>query len=452
MLEALLQQEEGKTLEFKENATSLTRILQTIIAFANTAGGTLVIGVRDNSKKVVGVDDVLKQEERIASAVADSITPLMIPNFQFHTWRGRDVLLIEVAHCYGPYYLKSKGIDKGTFVRFGSTNRLADRLTITTMKRLADHQTFDELPHLRAKQQDIDFEFAKKCFAAVNKSFTVKTAKSLDVLIEHQAQYYPSNAALLLFRKNHSRFFPDATVRCGLFAGTTKTKILDQKDIHLPLPEALTAALTFIHRHTSVESDIEQYQRIDTPQYPPVVIREAVTNAILHADYSIKGVSIHIAIFTDRLEITNPGALPFGLSLEKALSGISQLRNRVIGHVFRELQLIERWGSGLGRMIETCAQQGIKPPTFEECDNYFRVTLYHERSTLQLSVAWQQALVDYLLQHHKITPKHASKLWQVTDRTASSRLAALRDQGIITEVSVNPYDPKKHFVLTGQKK
>lgn len=451
MLDRFLQQEEGKRLEFKENTKSLARILQTIIAFANTAGGTLIIGVRDKTKEVVGIDDILQQEERIANAVADSITPLLIPSFQFHTWRNRDVLIISVAHCYGPYYLTTKGEEKSTYVRFGSTNRAADNATIMELKRLARHQTFDELPNLHAKQDDIDFELAKQLFAKVSKKFTIKTAQSLDLLIRHQTSYYPSNAALLLFGKHRERFFPDAIIRCGLFAGATKTEILDQKEINLPLPQALEETLIFISRHTSVKSKIEHVQRIDIPEYPPVVVREAILNTIVHADYSIKGTNIQVAIFADRIEITNPGALPFGLSLEKALSGISQLRNRVIGHVFRELGLIERWGSGLGRMIQVSKEQGIQAPTFEECDNYFRVTLYHEAATSAFRTPWQQQLVDYLIQHNKVTPKEASKLWQVTDRTASSRLAQMREQGIITEISMNPYDPKKHFVLSKTK-
>ncbi|CAM2888144.1 ATP-binding protein [Legionella anisa] len=90
MLEALLQQEEGKLLEFKENTQSLNRIVQPIIAFANTAGGTLVIGIKDKTKEAIGIDDVVQDEERIANAIADSVSPLLVPYFQFYTWRNRD--------------------------------------------------------------------------------------------------------------------------------------------------------------------------------------------------------------------------------------------------------------------------------------------------------------------------------------------------------------------------
>lgn len=97
--------------------------------------------------------------------------------------------------------------------------------------------------------------------------------------------------------------------------------------------------MTFIRRNTSLGAVIKDIRREDTPQYPPLVIREAVLNALAHADYSAMESPTHIAIFNDRLEITNPGSMPLGMSLEIALSGVSQLRNRVLGRVFRELRL-----------------------------------------------------------------------------------------------------------------
>ncbi|MBA2654426.1 MAG: putative DNA binding domain-containing protein [Gammaproteobacteria bacterium] len=448
MLEALLSQEESKVLEFKENAESLNGIIRTIIAFGNTAGGTIVVGIKDKTKEAIGVKNILNEEERIANAIADSITPLITPNFQFNTWRNRDFLIISVNFAPMPYYLKSKGLEHGVYIRLGSTNRVADKATIAELHRLAIHQSFDELPNFQAKQEDIDLSLAKELFLAKGKKFDLNVAKSMHLLVSYQSTYYPSNSAILIFGKDRRHFFPDAIIQCGCFAGTTKTQIIDQQEIDLPLPNAIDQAILFIERNSSVRSEIGRIQRIDIPQYPPVVLREAIINAIVHADYSIKGGTIQIAIFSDRLEITNPGTLPYGLTLEKALSGISQLRNRVIGHIFRELSLIERWGSGLGRMIEVCQQQGITEPKFEELDNYFRVTLYHDAHLVPTKVIWQKVIINYLKQHQIVTTKDASRVWKVTERTASSRLKKMLDEGLIIEVGTGPFDPKKKFVLT----
>ncbi len=447
MLENLLSQNEGKILEFKENTASLESIVKTIIAFANTAGGTLVIGIRDKTKEIIGVKDVLKEEERIANAVSDSISPQIIPNFQFYTWRKVDLLIVSVSHNIGPHFLKSKGIEKGVYIRLGSTNRIADKTTISEIQRLATHHSFDEMPNLKAMKEDIDFELAKQLFHKESKTFDKNIAESIQLIVKFQSDYYPSNGAILLFGKNRRLFFSNAIVQCGLFLGQSKSNILDQQEIDSPLPIALNQILTFIQRNTQIRSEIGSKERVDIPQYPPIVIREAVINALVHTDYAVKGANVQIAIYSDRIEITNPGALPFGLSLEKALSGISQLRNKVIGHVFRELGLIERWGSGFRRMIETCQSMGIRTPLFEECDHFFKVTIYHEPSKFILEEEWQKKMVEYLQENQRITIKDASKLWKVTNRTAASRLNHLRDLGLLVEISKNLTDPKKHFVL-----
>lgn len=447
MLEELLTKEEGKTLEFKENTISLHKIIQTIVAFANTAGGILVIGVKDKTKDVIGLANILKEEERIANAIADSVSPLLIPSLQLHTWRDRDLLLISVSHGFGPYYIKSKGIEKGTYVRFGSTNRLADAATILEIQRLKEHKYFDEQPNFDCAKNDINFDLAKELFAKISKKMTDRTAKSLGLIVQHHAGEFPSNGAVLLFADHSKKFFPDAIIRLGLFLGKDKSQIIDQQDLEVPISIALEPIIAFIRRHTSMAAEIGEIRRTDIPQYPPVVIREAVVNALLHSDYSIKGASIQIAIFEDRIEIINPGCLPFGLSIEAALSGISQLRNRVIGRVFRELNLIEQWGSGLGRMINICEKQGVLPPKFEEVGNFFRTTLYHGTNKLIHIEEWHKPVIEYLKIHNEILPKKTQELWKVTSRTASSRLKKMCEEGILVEISTSRFDPQKKFTL-----
>lgn len=447
MLEKLLTKEEGKTLEFKENTKSLLKIIQTIVAFANTAGGTLIIGIKDKTKKVIGLANILEEEERIANAIADSVSPLLIPSLQLHTWRDRDLLLISVPHSFGPYYIKSKGVEEGTYIRFGSTNRLADATTILEIQRLKEHKYFDEQPNFDCTMNEINFDLAKELFAKISKKMTDRTAKSLGLIVQHHAKELPSNGAVLLFADHYKDFFPDAVIRLGRFLGTDKSQIIDQQTLEVPLSKALEPIIAFIRRHTSTAAEIGETRRKDIPQYPPVVVREAVINALLHTDYSIKGASIHIAVFEDRIEITNPGCLPFGLSFEAALSGISQLRNRVIGRVFRELNLIEQWGSGLGRMLNICGQQGMPLPKFEELGNFFRTTLYHGVNTFIGIEEWQKQIIAYLKLHKEILPKKAQELWSVTSRTTSSRLKKMCEQGILVEISTGPFDPQKKFIL-----
>ncbi len=448
MIEDLITKNEGKTLEFKENTKSLTKIIQTVIAFANTAGGTIVIGVKDRKKEIVGIQDILIEEERLASAIADSIEPLITPSFQLSSWRQRDLLVIHVPYSIGPYFLKAKGREGGTFIRFGSTNRTADRATIEAITRSKQRQFYDELPCYQTSNEDLDFDLGKKLFSKISKKFTPQNARSLELLVHHQGHELPSIGGILLFGKQEKRMeiFPNAMVRCAKFQGKTKVKFIDQLDICGPLPLAVDSAFEFVKKHSMVAYEIEAVRRKEVPQYPPQVVREAIINALVHADYSVKGSTIQIAIFEDRMEITNPGALPFGLSMETALSGFSQLRNKVIGRVFQELDLIEHWGTGLGRMIEICQDQGISEPLFEEVDNYFRVTLFHGNKSPQISEKWEEALIEYLSKNDEVTAKQAQKIWDVTARTTTTRLKKMKEKRLVVEVSTGPYDSRKTFI------
>jgi len=447
IISELLAQNESKTLEFKESTKSLQKIIQTIVAFANTAGGTLIIGIADKTKEVVGLSDVLQEEERLASAVADSISPQLFPTFQLYTLQNRDLLIVSVSHNFGPYYIKSKGLEGGTYVRLGSTNRLADQQTILQIQRLQEYKYFDEQPNFSCPLAEINLELAKKLFANLSKDFTPQTAKSLGLVVSYHAKELPSNGAVLLFAENHIDYFPDARIKLGRFLGLTKSVFLDHFDVEVPLVIALDQVLAFVRRHTSTAIVIGATKHTEVPQYLDFLVREAVTNALVHADYSIGGASIQVAIFDDRIEITNPGCLPLGLTMESALSGISKLRNRVICRVFRELKLIEQWGSGLKRMREVCQQAGILEPKFEELGNFFRVTLYHEKHKQLDTEELDKPIIEYLKKQKKISPKKAQALWAVTPRTTSTRLKKMVARGILTEIATGPFDPKKVLML-----
>jgi ATP-dependent DNA helicase RecG len=157
--------------------------------------------------------------------------------------------------------------------------------------------------------------------------------------------------------------------------GTTKAGIFDQLDIQAPLPQALEQALAFLKKHAVRSADFQELRRVDRWSIPLASLREALTNALVHADYSQRGAPIRVAYFDDRIEIENPGVLIPGLSLDDLPRGISRLRNRVISRVFRELGLIEQWGSGIPVILEEAASQHLPPPLFEEVGLRFRVTL-----------------------------------------------------------------------------
>ena len=447
MLEEWLKEEESKTFEFKENAASLDRIIKTVIAFANTAGGKILVGVKDKTKEIVGLKDSLQDERRLANAIADSIAPLIVPDIHIVSWRDKELILISVPHGTGPYYLRSLGIGKGTYVRLGSTNRVADGSMILELQRLSENLTFDELPAIKSSIEDLDLDDIKKRFKHVHKKFTQSSALSLKMFVKKHNQLIPTNGAILLFGKNREEVFPEVVIRCVRFLGTTKGEALDHQEISKYLPDAIDEIMNFIRRNTRLKAEFGEIRRKDIPEYPPIVVREAIINALIHADYNIRGSHVQIAIYDDRLEITNPGFLPFGLTLQEALQGMSQLRNKVIGRVFKELELIEQWGSGLRRIRENCAKRGLKEPLLEEIGYFFRITIFNEPRRELVLQGWQKELVDYLKENKTISTHEAASLFKISVRSTRVRLRKMVNEGIISEVATNPTDPKKEFIL-----
>ena len=130
----LITSPEGKTLEFKRDLSSLAPVMKTLVAFANTAGGALVVGVTDDGA-VVGVAHPLAEEERLASAIADSIRPAMTPEIDLVSHQGKTLLLVRVPHWRGPFYVRSEGPQEGVYIRLGSTNRRAGPEILAELQR-----------------------------------------------------------------------------------------------------------------------------------------------------------------------------------------------------------------------------------------------------------------------------------------------------------------------------
>jgi len=448
LIESLFKQNEGKTLEFKQDLSSPLKIIKTIVAFANTAGGKIVIGIQDKSKNVIGIQNVTAEEERLANLISDSISPQLVPNISTTNWRGAELIVVDVHPDPKPYYITSEGFQDGVYIRHGSTNRKASPEIIKEIQLLARNTSFDEQPCLYANSEAVDFRVASELFEAAGKPINERKLRTLKLNVSYQGSEYPSNGCILLFGKNRLDYFPDALIRCARFKGLTRTNILDQADIDTHLPNAIDQAIRFIERNTSQGIDIGRSTHTNKPEYPPKVIREAVINAVVHADYAIKGSTIQIAIFDNRIEITNLGELPFGLTLEDAISGISRLRNQVVGRVFRELEFIEQWGSGLGRMIEICRQEGLKAPEFKEMSGSFRVTIFNEAQSAEVIPDWEESIVEYLNKHERITTKEAAKLWRISDRAARDRLRKLINKYRLVEIGKNPNDPQRYYVLS----
>ena len=337
------------------------------------------------------------------------------------------------------------------FVRVGSTNRQADEALIAEMKRFVRNETFDEQPMLELNSEAVDFRVASELFAP-RRSLRPSDLLSLRIVTKVQNRQVPTVGGVLLFGATRDQHFPDAWIQCGRFAGRDKSRILDQFECSGALPATALEAIDFVRKHARVEARIEDVVRRDEWTIPLVAVREAVINAVVHADYSQSGAPIRVSIFDDRVEVENPGLLPFGVTVEDLARGVSKLRNRVIGRVFKELGLIEQWGSGIQRMCKACGDKGFPLPVFEEIGIRFRVTLMLT-SVGSVPQSETSAGIVKILTEAGVggltTAQIAAKIG-LSSRAVRTRLGSLLNEGSIVAIGKSTNDPRRTYRLVGR--
>lgn len=335
----------------------------------------MVIGVTDDKRVVGVVEDPLREEEKLCNLIADTISPRLVPNIEFVSYEDKTLIIIEVfLSNVRPHYLNAEGIDNGVYVRLGSTNRKADREMIAELKRSVQGGSYDALPMPELSVDDLDLKAMQTDFHR-EAPFTVKELQTLKLLVRDQGKLVPTHGAVLLYGKQRSFHFSDAWIQCGRFLGIDKVNIFDQTEIHDPLPQAVDSIMMFLKKHAYKSADFSEIRRKDVWSIPVESLREIIINALVHTDYSQRGAPIRIAFYDDRIEVENPGILLPGMTIDDMKNGVSRIRNSVIVRIFKELNLIEQWGSGLKRVFADAKKEGLPEPKIEELGMRMRISL-----------------------------------------------------------------------------
>jgi len=362
-------------------------------------------------------------------------------------WRDTHIIVIDVSLSNTrPHFLTHKGIEASTYVRVGSSNRLADRALIESLRRSINVKTFDEEPLYEAKAEEIDLNEIERIFKPF-REITNADLQTLGVIIKDQSRTVPSIGGVLLFSKDRFRIFPDSWIQAGHFAGIDKAKILDTRDINGSLPALIHDSVLFIRKHISVGLKIEGIHSEEEWSIPEAALREAIVNAIVHTDYSLVGAPIRISIFDDRIEIQNPGLLLPGLTIDDITSGFSKIRNRVIARVFREIKLIEQWGSGIQRIVKSCAEAGLEPPIFEEIGYNFRVTFSRNKLHPAYLDEVDKNILQILQEGVALSTNEIAQMIGLSVRSVRPRLIKLIQKGKVLEFARSKKDPHKKYTL-----
>ncbi len=387
---------ESKNVEFKEDLPEKSiKYMKSVVAFANGTGGKIIFGIADKTREVIGIDkeDVFKKIDAIANAVSDSCEPAIIPDITLQTIDGKTVIIVEISDGrQRPYYIKTLGREGGVYVRVAGTTRLADEYMIEELMLEGSNRHFDQVlcTGLTITDEEIDGlckamkEQAVKNARSEEQKASIKDVgrqqlRSWGILIERDGKDYPSNAfAILTGNGLH------VATQCGVFKGTTKAVFVDRKEYTGPLWEQIDEAFHFVLRNIQLGATFVGIYRQDVYEIPPDSIRELIINAMVHRSYLDHG-RIQVAVYDDRLEITSPGKLPMGQTIERMKEGYSKVRNEALAHAFAYMNLIESWGSGIPRIINEVKAVGLQEPEFIGGDVDLRINIYRNRNDVNIT-------------------------------------------------------------------
>jgi len=447
----LVKKGESEQLEFKSTTSNIVAGIQTLCAFLNSEkGGSVVFGVTDYGDiKGQNVSDSTKKN--IANEL-NKIEPRPSPKV--------DVIYVPIKNNNEVIILKTKAgenapytYDGRAYVRNQSTTSRMSKEEYVYLHNQNNQTLWESLTGNTCKLSDLDLNRIKEMVRmAVYEKRMPESAMSEsipDVLqkLEIAVNGKLTNAAVVLFCKNENKQFLQCNIKLARFKGIDKTEFLDTKTFRGNAFDMYDKAMDFLSFTLPVAARIEDNNptRVETPAIPYKVLREAVTNAIIHRDYSQAGGSISIAVYDDRVNISNIGALPKGVELNQlSKEHQSILRNPLIAQVFYLCGKIEKWGRGTIEMINDCKKVGNSPPKYEEIGGGFSLTLPLKESInsvikQQLSdhdlsklTDRQKKIIEILRQGALTTTQLIKKMRsKLTTRTMQLELVKLRELNLI---------------------
>ncbi|SHL01098.1 RNA-binding domain-containing protein [Fibrobacter sp. UWEL] len=377
---------ESRTLEFKAVLPQDSRKwLKTIVAFANGAGGKLVVGV-DDQRRVLGISDdidVFEFKDKIVDVVATSCEPMIFPNVYAKSLEGKTIVVIQVYPGHGtPYHIKSDGLERGTFVRMGATSREADEAILDELRFRGKNIHYDEFPRpdIPVKKSDLS-ELCRDFSERAERRIQKKDLVNFKVLREFESGLQATNAYAILVGKHDF----SSRIQCARFKGNDRTVFIDKKDFEGPLCKQIDGAFQFVLEHINMGLDIQGVTHKKVYELPTVALRELIVNAVVHRNYQLPS-AVQVAVYDNRVEITSPGMLYGSLTVSDAVNGVTATRNRVLARTLEKIGVVEGWGSGLKRVQTLCTEAGVDFPEILELGNVLRFNFYRVKKNKKRDV------------------------------------------------------------------
>ena len=373
-VKALIDQGENQFIEFKEQKVHSDSIAKEIAAFANTQGGTILIGVNDQCG-ICGVDDSKNWEEWVANISRHNIIPAIQADCLIVEIDGKKIVVIDIPKGSDKPYQTNKNL---YHIRIGSTSRVASQAELMRMFQHAGMFHYDltgventSLKHLNMTA--VSSYFQRYEIDIDDETDVTSLLINTDVLTDNKNV---TVAGLLLFGTYPQKFLKNSSVSYAHFAGTgLNDELIDRQVIEGTLAFQIDTALSVVKHNIMEASKIEKAKRVvKSERYPDKVFRELLVNACVHRNYAIHGSRIRILQFDDRIEFISPGRLPNTVTIEKLKNGVSYAVNPVIVKFMENLRYIDKLGRGIPMVCHEARRLGFEP-IFQEAGEEFQVIL-----------------------------------------------------------------------------
>ena len=375
-------------IEYKvEMPKKSEKYMKTVVAFANGRGGRIVFGVDDKTLNIVGMnpDTIFQTMDAITNAISDSCEPKIYPDVTLQSIDDKTIIVVEIhPGPMRPYYIKNKGLVDGTYVRVAGTSRHAEGYMLKELILEGQNRYFDNEPceYLEINEDDIKDLCDKMKKIAIENTWNDEEKAAIrdvtknilitwGILKEDNGKIIPTNAYALLTGKMQIQ----PTIQCAVFKGKTRAYFVDRREFSGPIQDQVQLAFQYVLEKINMGMQIKGIYRQDVYELPINSVRELIANAVAHRNYLEPG-NIQVAIFDDRLEVTSPGMLLNTVSIKKMIEGYSRLRNPAIANAFAYMKIIEKWGTGIPRILRECKEYGLKKPELIDFDGDFRVNMY----------------------------------------------------------------------------
>lgn len=433
----------SERIAFLPSRLSAAKLAETLVAMANAHGGMIIAGVTPGGR-VAGIEDPDEMRDTVQSAEFMPNPAMVLPLPQIIDHYSKQLCLVEVPPGLPQVY----SLDGRYLTRSGSQNRLLTSSELGSLLLARGQTSFEALPTPNATPDDLDpaqiASYLEVLGSLAGRDWQrALLARGCLTLSEQGAT--PTYAGILLFGRQPQRFVRGAEIIMVRYNGTEMSDEFLRQNASGTLSEQIIQAQGFINANMRRGARLTGLTRQEVSEYPMAVVREAIVNAVAHRDYSQRGESIRVLMFSDHLEVYSPGRLPGHVTLDNLVSE-RYSRNEVIVQVLSDIGYVERLGYGIDRMISAMREAGLPEPLFDESVTGFRVSLQgrgNELVSIEPMQRWgnlrltprQERALAYLVESGSITNRAFRELFpDLSDETIRRELADLVDQGLIMKV------------------